>query len=108
MIRCGQLMQVRQTVGVQPQGPGQRSEYLRGRIPIAALLQPDQVLLAHPRQRGKLGPAQARHPTSATVRQTDVFGADQGATRLQVLTESVIAGHSRTVARPAPAGMPRR
>jgi hypothetical protein len=65
----GQLPQVLPLGGVQAQRVGQRVHHRHGRVAVAALLDPDEVLHADPGQRRQLRAPQPRSPPAPPGRQ---------------------------------------
>src|SRR5690606_22152950 len=75
--RLGQVAQVEALLEGQPEGVGECPQHLGGRVAVAALLQPGEVLDADARQCGQLGPAQARCAPTWSLVQADVAGFDR-------------------------------
>lgn len=101
--RRGQLAHVRERVLVQPEDTGQRGEDLLRRVPVPPLLQPDVVVGAHPGQHRQLLAPQAADPPPPRLRQPEVGGPRQFATRAQEIREPGVTVHVSTV-RPDRAG----
>jgi len=77
VLRLGDPPEVEAVVGAEPQRVGESRDDLRGRVPVAALLQPGQVLDADPGQRGQLTAPQPGRTPPATDGQAD-RGRGQG------------------------------
>lgn len=69
--RLGELMQVHALRRGQPQRVGEGAQHLRRRPPVPALLQPGEVLHAHPGERRHLRATQARGTPPRAGRQPD-------------------------------------
>jgi hypothetical protein len=98
----GEVEQMRALGVVELQSPGQRVEHALRRSLQVAALQARVVLDGHARQLGHLGPAQARHPTTADGGQAGLLGRDPGPPRRQELAHLapvVHAGHATTAVR---------
>ena len=94
---------MRGRVFVELQSPRQRVEHLRGRVLVAALLQPHVIVGAHASSQRHLRAPQSSDAAAPTqVLDADVVGSDKLAPGAEVLPDEVLAGHSQNFT-PTPA-----
>ena len=86
----GQRVQMRERLVVESQDAAQRLEHLRRRMPVAALLEPHEVVDADPGQQRQLLAPEAGRAAAGALGQPDLGRGDQLAPGTDEVTEGVV------------------